>query len=230
MKKILEVNDLQVSLSGEKIISNLSFEVCRQDSLVILGPNGAGKTTLFKALLGLIPHEGEVKWHIQKISYLPPQELVTRTSLFPLTIEDFFGFKKVSLSKTKKVFREVGLDTSLIEKTINKLSTGQFQRMIIAWALVGDPDVLLFDEPTSGIDVGGQETIYTLLHKFWEKRGLTILLVTHELNVVWEHASQVLCLNKKGLCYGRPDEALTPEKLKELYGGGVKFYKHKHNG
>jgi len=227
MQRVLEVKDLQVSLSGEKVIRDLSFEVNKRDSLVVLGPNGAGKTTLFKALLGLIPYEGEVKWHTQKISYLPPQELVARTSLFPLTVFDFFDFKKTSSSATKKILKEVGLEASIAKKTVNKLSTGQFQRMIIAWALAGDPDVLLFDEPTSGIDVGGQETIYTLLHKFWEKRGLTILLVTHELNVVWEHASQVLCLNKKGLCYGNPDEVLTPKKLKELYGGGIKFYKHR---
>lgn len=228
MQKILEVEDLQVSLSGEKIIDNLSFNIEKRDSLVILGPNGAGKTTLFKALLGLIPYQGKVKWYTQKISYLPPQELVARTSLFPLTVADFFSFKEASLRETKNKLREVGLETSVIKKTLNKLSTGQFQRMIIAWSLVGDPEVLLFDEPTSGIDIGGQETIYTLLHKFWEENNLTILLVTHELNVVWEHASQVLCLNKKRLCYGKPDEVLTPQKLKELYGGGVKFYKHKH--
>jgi zinc transport system ATP-binding protein len=80
----------------------------------------------------------------------------------------------------------------------------------------------------SGIDVGGEETIYSLLHKFWEEKKLTILLVTHDLHVVWEHADRVLCLNKTCLCIGKPDQVLTVENLKKLYGTGIKFYKHKH--
>jgi zinc transport system ATP-binding protein len=93
---------------------------------------------------------------------------------------------------------------------------------------VDEPQVLLFDEPTSGIDIGGQETIYSLLHRFWQDRNLTILLVTHDLNVVWEHANNVLCLNKDYVCYGKPKEVITPKMLEELYGTGVRFYKHEH--
>ena len=100
--------------------------------------------------------------------------------------------------------------------------------MIIAWALVSEPSVLLFDEPTAGIDIGGQETIYSLLHKFWREGNLTMLLVTHNLDIVWEHANNVLCLNKKMLCYGKPREVLTPESLEELYGMEIKFYEHTH--
>jgi len=122
----------------------------------------------------------------------------------------------------------VGLDPSLLKRRFGTLSTGQFQRMIIAWALVDEPEVLLFDEPTSGVDIGGQETIYSLLHKFWKERNLTILLVTHDLSVVWEHANNVLCLNKKALCYGKPRDVLTPQGLEKLYGTGIKFYEHTH--
>ena len=93
---------------------------------------------------------------------------------------------------------------------------------------IGSPDVLILDEPTSGIDIGGEETIYSLLHKFWQNQNLTILLVTHDLNIVWEYATQVICLNKQQMCMGKPDEVLTPEQLKTLYGTGVKFYKHQH--
>ena len=127
-----------------------------------------------------------------------------------------------------EILKEVGLNSSLLKKRYGTLSTGQFQRMVIAWALVSEPSVLLFDEPTSGIDIGGQETIYSLLHKFWKKGCLTILLVTHDLNIVWEHANNVLCLNKKKLCYGRPKNVINPKSLERLYGTGVKFYKHTH--
>lgn len=100
--------------------------------------------------------------------------------------------------------------------------------MVIAWSLVDDPEVLLFDEPTSGIDIGGEETIYSLLHKFWKEKNITILLVTHDLNIVWKHANKVLCLNKKKLCLGNPNDILSSENLKQLYGTGIKFYKHEH--
>ena len=226
---ILTVNNLTVKLSGEEIIKDLSFSVSKRDSLVILGPNGAGKTTLLRTLLGLVPYRGEIKWSTKDISYLPPKELVRRSSIFPLTVEDFFNFKKVTKKQIVEILEAVGLPSKILPKGINILSTGQFQRLIIAWALVDNPKVLLFDEPTSGIDAGGQETIYSLLHEFWKERDLTILLVTHELSVVWEHASNVLCLNKRGMCFGSPNVALTPEKLKELYGVGVKFHKHSHD-
>jgi ABC-type Mn2+/Zn2+ transport system ATPase subunit len=225
---ILKVKNLNVVLDGEEIIRDLTFEVKERETLIILGPNGAGKSTLLRTLLGLVSYSGEVVWNTKSISYLPPQELFQRKGLPPLSIEEFFRFKNVSRQKILDIFLAVGLDSSLLKRRFGAVSTGQFQRMLIAWALVDEPRVLLFDEPTSGIDVGGQETIYSLLHKFWEKRNLTILLVTHDLNIVWEHGDNVLCMNKKTLCYGKPREVITPEGLEEVYGTGIKFYRHQH--
>ncbi len=229
MKTILEVKNLSVSFGNEEIIHNLSLSLNQQEVLVILGPNGAGKTTLLRALLNLIPYQGSIKWHAKKISYLPPQELLVRQELPPLSVQEFFAFKKASLSQIKGILQNVGLPEHILYKQFATLSTGQFQRMLIAWALVDEPQVLLFDEPTSGIDLGGEETIYTLLHKFWETKKLTILLVTHDLSIVWAHATKVLCLNKQQLCLGPPQQILTQEKLKELYGAEIKFYKHRHS-
>lgn len=227
-KEILTVEHLTVCRNGEIILKDLSFVVHEGDVLIILGPNGAGKSTLLKTLLGLIPHEGRFEWKTKKISYLPPQELLARKDLPPLSIQDFFKIKEVSQQKIVEYLNAVGLDASLLTRQFNTLSTGQFQRMIVAWALIDEPSVLLFDEPTSGIDIGGAETIYSLLHKFWKEKKLTILLITHDLNIVWEHASNVLCLNKKKLCIGKPSEVLSPESLRELYHSNVKFYKHEH--
>lgn len=225
-KIALRVKNLSVSFNGQKVIDDLNFEVPKGETLVILGPNGAGKTTLLRALLGLIDYEGEVDWAVKNVSYLPPNELLQRKGLLPLTVSDFFGLKSVSEKKALRSLDTVGLDGDIYSKRIANLSTGQFQRMTIAWSLVDDPDTLLFDEPTSGIDVGGTETIYSLLHNYWKHHDLTIILVTHELNVVWEHADNVLCLNKKSVCYGAPAKALTTEKLTELYGAGIKFHGH----
>jgi ABC-type Mn2+/Zn2+ transport system ATPase subunit len=225
---MLKVEDLNVAFNSVDVIKDLSFEVKEGEVLVILGPNGAGKTTLLRALLGLIPYTGKIVWASEDISYLPPQELLERRGLPPLSIEEFFRFKDVSMEQILKIFEGVGLDPSLLKRGYGTLSTGQFQRMIIAWALVDEPSVLLFDEPTSGVDIGGQETIYSLLHRFWKERNLTILLVTHDLNVVWEHAETVLCMNKEKLCYGPPRTVLTPEELEKIYGSGIKYYEHTH--
>lgn len=225
---VLTVNNLQVSYADKPIISDLSFTVAKRDILVILGPNGAGKTTLLRALQNLLPYQGEILWNDHNISYLPPQEFLQRQSLPPLNIEEFYCFKTSDANTIRSMISEVGLDESILEHQFSELSTGQFQRMLIGWALLDHPDVLILDEPTSGIDIGGEETIYSLLKKFWDNQDLTILLVTHDLNIVWEYATQVLCLNKQKICIGKPEKVLTPEQLKDLYGTGVKFYKHQH--
>lgn len=226
--KVLEVSNLRISYDKRTIIEGLSFSVAARDILIVLGPNGAGKTTLLRSLLNLVPYQGSVTWHTRKIAYLPPQELLQRQNLPPLQLAEFFQFKTHDSESIKTLLSEVGLDTSVLSRQFNELSTGQFQRMMIAWSLLDNPDVLILDEPTSGIDIGGEETIYSLLHTFWQKQNLTILLVTHDLHVVWEYATQVLCLNRQQMCMGKPDDVLTPQQLKQLYGTGIKFYQHQH--
>lgn len=226
--KVLEVSNLHMSYDGQAIIEGLTFSMAQRDILIVLGPNGAGKTTLLRGLLNLLPYQGSVIWHARKIGYLPPQESLQRQGLPPLQLAEFFHFKTHDTGSIKAMLSDVGLDDSFLSRQFNELSTGQFQRMMIAWSLLDNPDVLILDEPTSGIDIGGEETIYSLLHKFWQKQNLTMLLVTHDLHVVWEYATQVLCLNRQQMCMGKPDEVLTLEQLKQLYGTGIKFYQHRH--
>lgn len=226
--KVLEVDNLWISYDGQPVIEKLSFSVAQRDILIVLGPNGAGKTTLLRGLLSLLPYEGSIIWHARKIGYLPPQELLQRQNLPPLQLAEFFRFKTRDQGVIETLLTEVGLNESFLSRQFNELSTGQFQRMMIAWSLLDNPDVLILDEPTSGIDIGGEETIYSLLYKFWQKQNLTLLLVTHDLNIVWEYATQVICINRQQMCMGKPDEVLTPAQLKQLYGTGIKFYRHRH--
>lgn len=222
---ILKVENLNVELSNQRIIEDLSFEVGRGEVLVILGPNGAGKSVLLKTLLGLLPHQGEVQWRQDiKIGYVPQRLPFIKN--IPLSVKEFFQLK--SSKDIDEILSLVGLDASIKNQSIGNLSSGQFQRILIAWALIGDPEVLLFDEPTSGIDIGGEETIYSLLCDLKKKKKLTIFLVTHDLNVVYHEASKVLCLNHQKLCYGLPKEVLTSQNVGKLFGGSVKFFKHSH--
>jgi zinc transport system ATP-binding protein len=225
---VLKVTNLNVRLDNQPIIENLSFQVKRGDVVTILGPNGAGKTVLLRTLLGLIPYEGEIEWKSGiKIGYVPQRLPFIKD--IPLSVNDFFKLKKSSEEETKEILDSVGFREDFLKKKIGDISSGQFQRILIAWALIKNPQVLLFDEPTTGIDISGEETVYNLLAKLKQERNLTMLLVTHDLSVVYKFSTDVICLNKHLICYGPPREVLTLKSLRELYGEEVKFYQHKHS-
>jgi len=223
---VLKVENLDVELEGERILENLSFEVKEGEVLTILGPNGAGKTVLLKTLLGILPYQGEIEWKKGvKIGYVPQRLPFIKD--VPMSVKEFFDLKNVSGKESEEILGSIGLEKDILEKKIGDLSSGQFQRILVGWALVGNPQVLLFDEPMTGIDISGQESVYNLLEKLRKERNLTILLVTHDLSIVYKFATNCLCLNKKVLCYSVPKE-LTTERLSQLYGGGIKFYRHSH--
>jgi len=224
---ILEVKNLSVVLDNQSIIENLSFAVEKGNVLTILGPNGAGKSVLLKTLIGLLPYKGEIEWAKElKIGYVPQRLPFIKD--IPLNIRDFFSLKGSPERETEAILNSVGFREDFSRRKIGDLSSGQFQRILIAWGLVGNPQVLLFDEPTTGVDISAEETIYNLLAKLKGERDLTILLVTHDLSVVYKFSTDVICLNRQPICYGPPQEVLTPESLQRLYGGEVKYYQHKH--
>ena len=225
MNLILKVENLRVELEGERIIEGLSFEVKEGEVITVLGPNGAGKSVLLKTLLGILPYQGKIEWKKKaKIGYVPQRLPFIKD--IPMSIEDFFKLKKVSLKSVKEILNSLGFQENFLKRKIGELSSGQFQRILVAWALVGNPNVLLFDEPMTGIDIFGEETIYKFLAKLKEKKNLTILLVTHDLSVVYKFSNYVICLNKCAICQGAPKEVLKPEILEKLYGQEVKFYHH----
>lgn len=235
MEPLLKVTDLKVDLNSQNILKNIDFELDENETLAIIGPNGAGKTVLFRALLGLIPSTGTIAWKKDvKIGYVP-QRLSIEQDL-PLTTAEFFQLKGARGAAIQEALNWVGfsedkphrghLKEHVLERKMGILSGGELQRVLIAWALLGDPGVLLFDEPTSGVDVGAEETIYSLLKKLQEKKKLAILLISHDLNVVYRFANKVICLNQKMVCFGPPREVLDKESLAKLYGQNIGVYQH----
>lgn len=222
---ILKVKNLNVKLGNEEVIKDLSFEVKEGDVLSILGPNGAGKTTLFKTILGILPYRGEIEWRKDvKIGYVPERLPYIKDVL--VDVGEFLRLKGASEKETKEILNSVGLNENFLDKRIGEISSGQFQRVLVAWALVGNPNVLLFDEPMAGLDIIGEETVYELLAELRRERNLTILLISHDLSIVYKFSNHVICLNKCPLCHGIPREVLNPETLQKLYGSEVKFYEH----
>lgn len=233
-ESILKVKNFAVTLDGEVILQPLSFEVSEGAVAAIIGPNGAGKSVLLRALVGLLPYEGEIAWRSDvKIGYVPQRFQIDRT--LPMTVREFFLLHEAKFllsgggaeERISSALQEVGLSKDVAGERLSTLSGGQMQRILVAWALFDKPNVLLFDEPTTGIDIGGEQTIYNLLHSLQDLHGITIILVSHELNIVFQYATSVLCINRALICAGEPHETLTPEQLKKLYGEGT-FYHHMH--
>ncbi len=229
---ILQVEKASLAFGKEVVFKNVSFSLRKGGVLAIVGPNGAGKTMLLKSLLGLMPYSGLISWQNDiKIGYVPQH--VAIDFALPLTVKEFFALRAKHFWFVEKEFvghlehelKAVGLSQEFLKRPLSELSAGQLQRVLIAWSLVGHPDVLLFDEPTSGIDVGGEETIYSLLHHLQDERNIAIIIVSHDLHVVYHYANDVLCLNKEMVCHGAPHDVLTQEQLKKLY-GEVSFYHH----
>jgi len=231
MQNILEVKNLSVNFGKENIIKNLSFSVKEGEFLTILGPNGSGKTVLLKVLLGLISkYKGDINWNNKvKIGYLPQGLTQLKVANLPLSVFEFLSLKNKNKKEIEKYLKIVGIkDKTFLKKRIGNLSGGQFQRMLMVWALFNKPNVILFDEPTTGVDIKGEETVYNLLSRLQKENNLTIILITHDINVVYKYSSDVLCMSRDNVCHSKPEEILNPEKLKEIYGMPIKFYKHNH--
>ncbi len=229
---VLSVRNVGVRLGNRNVIHDLSFEVARGESLSIVGPNGAGKTVLLHALLKLLPYEGVVQWASGvRLGYVPQSIAADRN--LPLQVRDLLGAKARILKLPAKAIPQaasiVKLAPELLDTRIGVLSGGQFQKVLIAFALLGDPDVLLVDEPTASLDELAQEHIYELLDRLRRERNMTVLLVSHDLSVVYQLATKVLCLGGGTLCFGTPREVLTPETLEAVYSGVPKVYQHMHS-
>lgn len=230
--RLLSVTNLTVRFGDREVIRDLDFQVHQGDCIAIIGPNGAGKTILLKALLNLIPYRGEIVWSSEaRLGYVPQKVEADRQ--LPLSSRDLLTAKarllKLPTAESVMICDELGIGSELLNTNIGALSGGQFQKLLIAFALLGRPNVLLFDEPTASLDELTEEHIYELLHSLQTEKGMTVLLVSHDLSVVYRSANRVLCLSKGKTCMGSPKEVITPALLQELYASPPHYYQHVHD-
>jgi len=214
---ILKISNLSVKFPNETILDNISFELKKGTTLAIVGPNGAGKTTLFRVLLNLVPYTGKIEWTDKvKIGYVPQRLSV---SDIPISVNEFLSFK--SASNIEDSLSSVGLDTSILNKSLGVLSGGQLQRVLIAWAIIDKPNVLLFDEPTTGVDLDSEEAIYKMLHELEKKSEITILLISHDIHIIRDYSDYMLALNKCLTFFGESKEIMNPDLQRTIYGEAV---------
>ncbi len=245
-KNIVEVKNISFSYGSIDILKNITLEVHQGDYLGIIGPNGAGKTTLLKIMLGLmIPSKGSIKlfgedinsfkgW--SKIGYVPQQ--VTRFYLqFPATAEEVvlmgrYGrrglLRPATITDTKaahEALKEVGM-FDYKNRLIGDLSGGEQQRVFIARALASEPTIIFLDEPTTGVDEVARRQFYALLRKLNTKLGLTLVLVSHEIDMVTKEVMHIACINRRLVCHTSPADFLRDSQSTNLFGEPVKIVTH----
>ncbi len=246
---IFDIKNLSFIVKGQRILSNISLEIFRSEYIAIIGPNGGGKTTLVRMLLGLEkPTSGEIKiygkklsdfkeWH--KIGYVP-QRASHVDSSFPATVLDIVKMGRTSQGGIFSSFNET--DKKLVydamakmdildlqDKMIGTLSGGQRQRAMIARALASNPEILILDEPNTGVDVASQKNFYALLRKLNQEDKITIVFITHDIGVIADDIARLFTINEKAVICNDPKHLLSCQEMSELYGIDAHLlHNHKH--
>ncbi len=242
---VVELVDVTVVFDGHVVLENVNFRVEPGRFVAIIGPNGAGKTTLLRVILGLIkPTKGIVRVFGKppqrlgseraRIGYVP--QILNVDLRFPITAGEvvmmgLYGrlglLRRPSdkeVAQARQAMARVGV-ADLWDVPFGVLSGGQRQRVLLARALVNNPDLLILDEPTTGVDVAATDALYTLLHTF-HNQGMTVLVVSHDVGVVASYVDTIACVNRRLVAHGRPKEVLGSEQLAQMYGCDVALFTH----
>ena len=219
-EKIIKINKIGFKLNDQKILSNISFDIKRCDFIGLFGPNGAGKTTLIKLLLGILkPSFGNIHFiKTLKIGYVPQKQ--NDDNYFPASVSEILGIK--NLSGENNCFNLIDIKSKLF----NTLSGGQKQKVIISLSLIDKPDLIILDEPTNGLDLKSQNILFNHLHSI-NSSGVSVILISHDIDMVVKEVKQVLCLNKE-LTKNCAVVDFKTSDIENLYGHNYKIIEHKH--
>ena len=230
---LLQTHNLSVVTGERELLSNINLRVSVGEIVTVIGPNGAGKTTLLRVLLGLIPlDKGSIfKKTKLKIGYLPQK--VSIDPILPLSVTRIMKLTgNYSSLKINNALEETGV-ASLRDKPIFQLSGGEFQRVMLARALLRSPELLVLDEPVQGVDFMGESGLYKLIANLRTNHGCGVLMVSHDLHVVMASTDRVLCLNRHICCEGQPEDVSRHPEYLRLFGldsgSALADYSHNHD-
>ncbi len=216
--KLLELSRVDLLIGQRQLLQQVSLIVSRGEILTIIGPNGAGKTTLLRIALGLLaPTTGQVQRQPGiRIGYMPQRLHIDPT--FPLTVKRFLTLTDHQRrDHVLPLLHEVGA-AHVLESPLQNISGGELQRVLLARALLREPDLLVLDEPVQGVDVHGQVELYQLITRIREQRSCAVLMVSHDLHLVMAATDRVLCLNRHICCSGTPEVVSNDPAYLELFG------------
>ena len=230
---LLKIKNLCVKYGRKLALQNIELELNLNEIVTIVGPNGSGKTTLFKAIIGTAAlNRGSIeKASNLKIGYVPQQINIDHT--LPLTVERFLLLAgKTRSASLVKAFENIGTK-DLLQAQMSKLSGGELQRVLLSQALINEPNLLLLDEATRGLDQAGAASFYRTIEDIRNDTGCAVLMISHDLHVVMGASDRVICLNGHICCQGTPDNVASSPEYQTLFGsnldGALALYKHKHN-
>jgi zinc transport system ATP-binding protein len=230
---LLEARGVGLDRGGRTILHNVSLSVRSGQVVVVIGPNGAGKTSLLRILLGLWhASRGEVRRvRRMRIGYMPQRVQVD--PILPLSVRRFLTLRhRASETRLREHLRQVGVP-QLLDAPIQTLSGGEMQRVLLARALLAEPDLLVLDEPAQGVDVVGQGEVFDLIDRLRRDTGCGVLMVSHELHLVMAAADVVVCINQHVCCTGRPEEVSRHPEYQRLFPDagmhGIGIYTHHHD-
>ncbi|PLX89324.1 MAG: zinc ABC transporter ATP-binding protein ZnuC [Desulfuromonas sp.] len=215
---LLELSDICLARDRQQLLRQVSFTLSCGEILTIIGPNGAGKTTLLRIALGLLaPSSGQVyRRPASSIGYMPQRLHIDPA--FPLTVKRFLAMAgSQQPEKARSLLEEVGA-AKVFNSPLQTISGGELQRVLLARALMRDPDLLVLDEPVQGVDVQGQVELYQLITRIRNERGCAVLMVSHDLHLVMAATDRVLCLNRHICCSGTPENVSSDPAYLELFG------------
>ena len=218
MNALISAKNINVIKTGKNILKDVSIDINKNDFITIIGPNGAGKSMLLKCLMGFYkPNSGIIKTKPNlKFGYMPQNLDIIKT--IPMKARSFITIKKkydkISL---KKVISETQIE-NILDKQLSVLSGGEMQRVLLARSLLNNPEVLILDEPAQNLDVSGQMHFYKLLQIIYSKRGLSILMVSHDLHLVMVSTKQVICLSNHICCCGKPQQITKDPEFLSMFG------------
>ena len=228
----LRIQDLRVKLGNDTILENVNLHAHCGEMIAVIGPNGAGKSTLIKTILGQQSYEGIISFSVPgqrnrkaKIGYVPqsptfdPGDAVSVADLFACCLSKrpaFLGHSKAMRQKILELLERVQGE-SLIDKRVGTLSGGELQRVLLALALEPIPNILILDEPLSGVDVEGMEILMDMLDEIRKAYDLSILMITHDFSMLHRYADQVLLLNKQPISIGTPEEVLNSPEFNQVF-------------
>jgi len=234
---LIAAEGISVTRRGKEILTEAGVRVRAGEIVTLIGPNGAGKTTVVRIVLGLMKADrGEVFRRPGLVVGYMPQRLHIDPTL-PLTVGRFLALgaargRARTPDRTNRVLEEVGAGT-VMDTPLEAVSGGEFQRVLLARALLRDPDLLVLDEPSQGIDVTGQADLFALITRIRDQRGCGVLMVSHDLHLVMAQTDEVICLNHHVCCAGHPETVANDPSYIELFGKQVAdslaVYHHHHD-